>query len=138
MSPLHTGALPLGAASQDEVPWHTAELGTCAAGALSGPTVVLRERTTLKLWTGFSYHRPDTGFMAAPSLEAGEPVGRGAGTVSSSPPLRRGTSGLAHLIPGGAVSGRVKLALLEDLLISPSLCLLPGAVLRSHATQSSH
>ena len=137
VSPLCTGALPLGAPSQGKVLRCTAELGICTAGALLGPTVVLLERMTLKLLTGFSYHGPDTGFMAAPSLVAREPVRRGAGTVPSSPPLRRSTSGLACLIPGGAVSGRVKLAPAEDLFISPSLCLLPGAALRSRAAQSS-
>lgn len=47
------------------------------------------------------------------------------------PPLSRDTLGLARLIPGGTVSHREKLAPPEDLLISPSLCLLTGAVLRS-------
>lgn len=47
MSPLHTGALFLGALSQGEVPQWMAELGTCTAGALLGPTIFLLERTTL-------------------------------------------------------------------------------------------
>lgn len=104
-SPTCVGALLLGAPSHGKVPWCTAELGTCTAGVLSGPTVVLLVRTTLKLQTGLSYHRPDPGFMATPSLVARELMGRGAGTVLSSPLLRRGTSGLTRLIPGGAMSG---------------------------------
>jgi len=96
-------ALRPGAPSQGKIPWRAAELGTCTAGALLGPAVGLLERTTLKLWTGFSHHGPDTG--AAPSLVAREQVGRAAGAVQSSPPLHRGTLGLVCLIPGGAVSG---------------------------------
>lgn len=60
MSPLHVGVLLLGALSQGKVPQCMAELGTCTAGALLGPTVFLLERRT-----SFSYRGPDPGFMAA-------------------------------------------------------------------------
>lgn len=68
VSPLCTGALPLGALSQGEVLRCTAELGICTTGALLGPTVVLLERVTLKLLTGFSYHGPRHRFHGCSQL----------------------------------------------------------------------
>lgn len=91
MSPLHVGALLLGALSQGEVLWCMAELGTCTARALLGPTIVLLERTTLSNGLVF----PIMDQIQVSWLLSGQGTG---------PPLSRDTLGLAHLIPGGTVS----------------------------------
>lgn len=93
MFPLHMGALLLGALSQGEVLQCVAELGTCTAGPLLGPTVVLLERMTLS--NGLVFPIMD---QIQVSLLLG---GQGFG-----PPLSRDTLGLAHLIPGGTVTSR--------------------------------
>lgn len=96
------GALPVGAPSQDEVPQCTAEPGACTVRALSGPRVVL-ERTTLKVRCGFSYHGPELGFMAAPSLVAREPVGRGCWWGAQQPTTPERHLG-THLLNSGSNS----------------------------------
>lgn len=99
------GALLLGAPSQGEVPQCTAELGACIVGALSGPRVVL-ERTTLKVWSVFSCHGPLLGFMAAPSLVAWEPVGRGCWWGAQQPTTPERHLG-THLLNSGSSSIRL-------------------------------
>lgn len=95
-----------------------AELGACAAGALLGPAIVLLERVTL------------SNGIVCPLMDQIQ-ISWLLGGQGTGPALSRDTLELAHLIPGGTVSRQQKLAPPEDLLISPSLCLLTGAVPRS-------
>lgn len=96
------GALLLGAPGHCEVPQCMAELETCTGGAWLGPTVVVLERTTLSYGLVF----PIMDQIQVSWLLSGQGTG---------PPLSRDSLGLAHLIPGGTVSGREKLAPPEDL-----------------------
>lgn len=96
MSPLHMGALLVGALSQGEVPQCMGELGTSTEGALLGTAIFLLEWTTLSNRLVF----PVMYQIQVLWLFGGHRNG---------PPLSRDTSELAHLIPAGAVSRREKL-----------------------------